>query len=95
MIWLKRTLFTALICVLFMHLHGQDTISLLNPSFEGIEQCCNPPFFWDDCGGFLNETPVDVQPSGAFGVNCPAHHEKTYMGMVTRRNNTWSACPPN
>ena len=64
------------------------TIELYNPSFEGIPQCCNPPFGWRDCG-FLDETPPDVQPSGSFEVTRPPFDGRTYLGMVTRSNDTW------
>ncbi len=65
-----------------------DTIELNNASFEDIPRCCDPPRGWKDCG-FPQETPPDVQPSGEFHVNRPAHHGRTYLGMVARDNDTW------
>ena len=67
---------------------SQEVIQLKNPSFEGIPQCCQPPLHWRDCG-FQNETPPDVQPSGSFNVIKQPYDGDTYLGMVTRANDTW------
>jgi outer membrane protein OmpA-like peptidoglycan-associated protein len=61
-----------------------------NPSFEDIARASLPPKGWIDCG-FPNESPPDVQPSGAWEVYRPAYHGYTYLGMVTRENDTWEA----
>ncbi len=66
----------------------QDTIKLINPSFEDMPRTAKPPRGWYDCG-FDNETPPDVQPSGGFEVMKPAFHGATYLGMVVRDNDTW------
>src|SRR5690625_7087198 len=51
---------------------GQEqVISLTNPSFEDFPQHSVPPRGWTDCG-FHDESPPDVQPSGAWGVFWPA-----------------------
>lgn len=63
---------------------------LSNPSFEDIARASLPPKGWIDCG-FPNESPPDVQPSGAWEVYRPAYHGYTYLGMVTRENDTWEA----
>lgn len=63
---------------------------LMNPSFEDIARASLPPKGWIDCG-FPNESPPDVQPSGAWEVFRPAYHGYTYLGMVTRENDTWEA----
>ncbi|MDH3650941.1 MAG: OmpA family protein [Saprospiraceae bacterium] len=63
---------------------------LANSSFEGIPQHSVPPGSWSNCG-FLTESPPDVQPSGAWDVFRPAYHGYTYLGMVTRENDTWEA----
>jgi len=71
-----------------------DTIKLINPSFEG-----NPleggtlsrlPMGWVDCG-FRGETAPDVHPvrGGNFSVGKGPSDGKTYIGMVTRDNDTW------
>ncbi len=67
-----------------------NTIKLTNPSFEGIARPSIPPMGWLDCG-FATESPPDVQPSGAWQVHRPAHHGGTYLGMVTRENDTWES----
>jgi len=61
-----------------------------NPSFEGIATSSNPPPDWRNCG-FPEESPPDVQPSGAWEVFRPAFHGYTYLGMVTRENDTWES----
>jgi outer membrane protein OmpA-like peptidoglycan-associated protein len=67
-----------------------DTIFLENPSFEDRPGPARPPKGWTDCG-FEQETPPDVQPAGGFNVTRPAFDGQTYMGMVTRENDTWEA----
>ncbi|MBX2816666.1 MAG: OmpA family protein [Saprospiraceae bacterium] len=65
-------------------------IALYNPSFEDIPRHSLPPRGWIDCG-FPGETPPDVQPSGAWEVYRPAYHGNTYLGIVTRENDTWES----
>ncbi len=89
LLFMRLTLTCVILIVGVFTLAGQgDAIELYNPSFEGIPQCCNPPFGWRDCG-FINETPPDVQPSGVFEVNRVPFDGRTYLGMVTRSNDTW------
>ncbi len=64
--------------------------ALTNPSFEDIPRASMPPRGWIDCG-FPNESAPDVQPSGAWEVYRPAYHGFTYLGMVTRENDTWES----
>ena len=64
--------------------------TLVNPSFEDIARASLPPKGWIDCG-FPAESPPDVQPSGAWDVYRPAYHGYTYLGMVTRENDTWES----
>lgn len=68
----------------------EQVISLNNPSFEDFPQHSVPPEGWTDCG-FFDETPPDVQPSGAWGVFWPAMDGNTYLGMVTRENETYES----
>ncbi len=83
--------FFAAICLVdFLHAQKMDTIRLSNPSFEDRPVSSRPPKDWLDCG-FEDETPPDVQPTGGFNVTRPAHDGKTYMGMVTRENDTWES----
>ena len=65
-------------------------IKLDNPSFEDYPQAGHQPSGWFDCG-FAGETPPDVNPTGQFKVSKNAYHGSTYVGMVTRDNNTWEA----
>ncbi len=69
---------------------SDEAISLFNASFEGVPGCCKPPDGWSDCG-FPNESPPDIQPSRYFMVSKAAIDGKTYMGMVTRANDTWES----
>ncbi|MFN0213247.1 MAG: hypothetical protein ACKVT2_03250 [Saprospiraceae bacterium] len=60
-------------------------VELRNPSFEA------PPdgtiSQWANCG-FEGQSTPDVQP-GKFGCAVKPMEGKTYLGMVTRANNTW------
>lgn len=62
-------------------------VNLFNPSFEGEPGASKLPAGWFD-SGFQNETPSDVQP-GFFGCHIKPLHGNTYVGLVTRDNNTW------
>ncbi|MEI6407835.1 MAG: hypothetical protein WCR52_00495 [Bacteroidota bacterium] len=70
-------------------LTAQRTITLSNPSFEGTPGPNSAPDGWIDCGK-SKESPPDIQP-GAFDVVLPAFDGKTYLGLVTRDNDTWEA----
>ncbi|NOT36874.1 MAG: OmpA family protein [Saprospiraceae bacterium] len=70
-----------------------NTIVLINPSFEGEPQCCSTPSGWIDCG-WKNESAPDIQPSLSgheplFGVTKAPFDGRTYMGMVTRDNDSY------
>jgi hypothetical protein len=77
-------------------LNAQQTINLINPSFEDIPRAGNPgtpPINgWNDCGKskFPNETPPDIQP-GSWGVTTKAFEGKTYISLVTRDNDSWES----
>ena len=66
------------------------TITLTNPSFEDMPRAGAAPKGWTDCG-FPGESAVDIQPDPlrSFKVDKRAHHQYTYLGMVTRDNDTW------
>ena len=68
----------------------QEIIYLENPSFEDIPRAGLPPMGWLDCGP-LSETPPDVQPYGGFRVTRAPQNGNTYVGLVTRDNNTWES----
>ncbi|MBL7814428.1 MAG: OmpA family protein [Saprospiraceae bacterium] len=90
----KRSFFFALlaVCSSYITALGQKPviIKLDNPSFEDYPQAGHQPTGWFDCG-FAGETPPDVNPTGQFKVSKNAFHGSTYLGMVTRDNNTWEA----
>ncbi len=64
-----------------------NIIELKNPSFEQTARAGKTPYNWMDCG-FTGETPPDIQP-GHFGVSVPSFDGETYLGLVTRDNDTW------
>ena len=87
------------ICLLFLQLsilqsqQDTNTIVLINPSFEGTPQHGNTPVGWIDCG-WKNETPPDIQPAPQgfepfFGVTKKAFDGNTYLGIVTRDNDSY------
>lgn len=65
---------------------------LTNPSFEDIAKYSHVPRGWYDCG-FPGESPPDTQPdpSGTFEVYQMPYDGNTYLGLVTRDNDTWEA----
>lgn len=63
-------------------------IGISNPSFEDVPQHSKPPIGWFYCGP-AGESPPDVHPSGMFNVSHEAFDGETYVGMVTRDNETW------
>ncbi len=65
-------------------------IFLDNPSFEGPPRGSLTPAGWFDCG-FPGETPPDTHPSGAFEVTTQSYNGNSYLGLVTRGNDTWEA----
>lgn len=67
-------------------------VKFRNPSFEGMAGANRMPRKWVNCG-FLNESPPDVHPDPAltFDVRLLPYDGRTYLGMVTRDNNTWEA----
>jgi hypothetical protein len=69
---------------------GAQRISLLNPSFEDAPRRNSVPRGWFNCGA-PNESPPDVLPDGIFQVSTKPYAGNTYLGMVTRDNNTWEA----
>lgn len=67
--------------------YSQEVISFYNPSFEDVPRHSKVVKGWNDCG-FMNESPPDVQP-GSWEVSLRAQEGNTYLGMVTRDNDTW------
>ncbi len=58
---------------------------LLNPSFEGQILMIGPPPEWEIC---IEGSTPNVQP-GKYAVSLPPSHGNTYIGLLTRENNTW------
>ncbi len=67
----------------------KERIKLSNPSFEDMPRHSQPPIGWYNCG-MDGESPPDVQP-GSFEVRQKAVDGMTYLGMVTRDNETWES----
>jgi len=76
----------------------QEDIQLLNPSFEGDPAMGSYEYSfylsgWTDCAPyyFYGQTPPDVQPGimDFFDVTTQPLDGNTYLGMVTRQNETW------
>ena len=81
---------TLFLCAIHSTVFGQTntTIELINPSFEGYPRAGRVPNGWRDCG-FVGESPADTHPSGQFDVIKYPSDGNTYLGMVTRDNDTW------
>jgi outer membrane protein OmpA-like peptidoglycan-associated protein len=67
----------------------EPPIYLVNPSFEDLPKCCEAPTGWYNCGK-TDESPPDIQP-GSFQVTKTPSNGQTYLGIVTRDNETWEA----
>ena len=68
----------------------REVINLYNPSFEDMPRNSKPPVGWSDCG-FPGESPPDTQPDATFKVAKGAQDGDSYLGMVTRDNDTWES----
>ncbi|MEZ4920618.1 MAG: OmpA family protein [Saprospiraceae bacterium] len=87
-----KKLFTLLFLMAPVFMIAQEEeppIHLTNPSFEDLPQCCEAPTGWYNCGK-ADETAPDIQP-GAFEVTKMASNGQTYLGLVTRDNDTWES----
>lgn len=94
-----KVLTTVLLLITFQTLSAQyDEIPLVNPSFEGnpLMGSFENSFMlagWFDCAPyyFRRQTPPDVQPGTLefFDVKTLPRDGSTYLGMVTRQNETW------
>ncbi|MGK0365812.1 MAG: hypothetical protein ACI85O_002880 [Saprospiraceae bacterium] len=85
---------TLLVLFLFSSLccSAQEEIFLENPSFKDFPRLSHTPSHWYDCG-FPGESQVNIHPvsESKFSVNSPASHGVSYLGMVTRENETWES----
>ena len=68
--------------------NAQKTILLENPSLEGKPAVGKVPFGWENTG-FENYSPPDIHPKDFFQVTQAAYDGNTYVGLLTRSNNTW------
>jgi hypothetical protein len=96
---LPRLVFFSVLIFCSIIASGQDTIYLRNPSFEDIPRIgtSHSPRIkgWDDCGAskFPTESPPDIHPTdyGAFGVKEQANDGHSYLGLVTRYDQTYES----
>ena len=78
---------------------AQVTIELQNPSFEDMPRKGVPGMpsikGWHDCGlsKFPGESPPDIHPvvNNAWDVAKAAYDGGSYLGMVTRANDSWES----
>lgn len=95
------SLLTILLTISYNQVVGQDAvITLSNPSFEDTPRAGTNKFIgikgWVDCGTReFNESPPDIHTENPndpiFGVTKAAKDGKTYLGMVTRENESWES----
>ena len=96
----KALLFT-LVCLfsLTAALPAQEVIKLQNPSFEDMPRKGVPGMppikGWHDCGlsKFPSESPPDIHPvvNNAWEVALEPYDGNTYLGLVTRANDTYES----
>jgi outer membrane protein OmpA-like peptidoglycan-associated protein len=94
-----KVLYAILLLLPLFQLRAQyDEIPLVNPSFEGTPARGSWEYAftlqgWMDCAPyyFRHQTPPDVQPGTMefFDVTTLPREGGTYLGMVTRQNETW------
>jgi hypothetical protein len=88
--------------LLFSFVQGglsQEIIHLQNPSFEDTPrrggEFSSPIKGWQDCGlsRFPGESPPDIHPvpATAWEVSKDAYDGNSYLGMVTRDNDSWES----
>jgi len=99
---LTLSICSLLIALSYSQSSAQDAvITLNNPSFEDIPRAGAKGLFgikgWFDCGriDFRDETPPDIHTENPndpiFGVTKAASNGETYLGIVTRENETWES----
>lgn len=77
----------------FFSLNAQRS-SLLNPGFEDLPRHSDVPKHWINCGS-PGESPPDILPEPTFQVETAPYTGNTYLGLVTRDNDTWEAVGAN
>lgn len=102
---MKNQLLIILVIILSVYpcmitpLCSQDTIYLLNPSFEDMPrkggEYSAPIRGWQDCGlsAFPGESPPDIHPTPkpAWEVSMQPFDGWTYLGLVVRYNHTYES----
>ena len=78
-------LFGIFLSALWLFTAPPKSIHLSNPSFEDKPQDATVPTGWEACG--LTSTP-DIMP-GFWGNNLRPSDGSTYIGLITRDNNSW------
>lgn len=95
----KSLLLTAFFAALGLSLGAQEVVTLFNPSFEDVPRKgatgSAPIRGWHDCGQtkFPGESPPDIHPvpDHAWDVAVEPIDGNTYLGMVTRADDTWES----
>jgi hypothetical protein len=84
---LQQSILFFLLCTNSLLLSAQATkpVVLTNGSFEGVPHDAVNPEGWKSCG---NDSSPDILP-GPWGVYQKPTKGKTYLGLITRENNTW------
>ena len=87
-----KVLLTIFLCLMSLLSTAQvdSVIHFFNPSFEDTPKNSRAPRGWLNCG-FQGESPPDTQPDATFKVYQEPSDGHTYLGMVTRDNDTWEA----
>lgn len=83
----RKSLFISLIFILSSGLLSAQVITLANGSFEGEPQDATVPQGWMAC---KEGTTPDILP-GYWGVYAEPSDGDTYVGLITRQNNTWES----
>ena len=86
-------------CWMLLVVDAQEVIKLQNPSFEDLPrkggEFSSPIKGWHDCGlaKFPSETPPDIHPvpATAWEVSKLPYDGETFLGMVTRYNDTYES----
>lgn len=88
---MRHIILLFILCVSGSVLAQEETPILLNnPGFEDTPTPSQSPKAWKNCGS-AEETPPDILPHEAFGVNKKPAEGQTYLGLVVRDNDTWEA----
>lgn len=79
-----------MVLMMAVSLLSAQVVTMLNPGFEDQPRHSQVPRYWINCG-HSTESPPDILPELTFSVILPAYKGHTYLGLVTRDNDTWEA----